>query len=136
MNITEFLLARIAEDEEAARHGIAGDLDHLPYITCQCGRRTYLGGNARRMLAECQAKRAIIECHKNWPVLIQTPPRMEPVNPTDPTTLTYRATQEIQWATQQQYIDRFGTEPPTAPMLEQLAAVYADHPDYNPAWRP
>lgn len=33
-----------------------------------------------------------------------------------------------------QYRDRFGEEPPTAPILKLLAKVYDTHRDYNPDW--
>jgi hypothetical protein len=36
--------------------------------------------------------------------------------------------------TEQEYRNRFGDGPPTAPMLRALAAVYSDHPDYRAEW--
>lgn len=80
MTITEFLLARIAEDEE------------LPRVTIGGARRA--GKTlALRQLAECEAKRAIVEYFRHaWP---ESPPH---------------------------YVHR------------TLAAVYADHPDYDRSW--
>jgi hypothetical protein len=53
MNLTEFLLARIAEDEEVAR--------------LEIGRRDVILTGAfapHRILAECEAKRRIVELHR------------------------------------------------------------------------
>lgn len=62
MTLTEFLLARIAEDEAAARRAIAGDVNELPFIACQCGRKIHLGvSSPARVLAECEAKRRVAE---------------------------------------------------------------------------
>lgn len=56
-----FLLARIAEDETMAQHSLDGDLDHLPSVDAN-GQRLFLGvTNPARVLAECEAKRRIIE---------------------------------------------------------------------------
>ena len=116
MTLTEFLLARIAEDEAAA------NVAHRE--------------SPARVLAECEAKRRIVEFHKSWPVLVQTPVTFEPVDGTDPGHYTFRATQQIAWTTEQEYRERFGDEPPAGPVLRHLAAVYADHPDYREEWRP
>lgn len=130
MTLTEFLLARIAEDEAAA----TDVLDRVPAGTALLANsvRFY----ASRVLAECEAKRRIVEFHDSWPVLMETPPVFENVDPDYAQSMVMRATQQIQWLTEQEYRKRFGDEPPTAPMLVALAAVYADHPDYDEAWRP
>lgn len=133
MTITEFLLARIAEDEaEAVRvHDIECSI-HRGFADdrgdCDCH-------DPARVLAECEAKRRIVEMHQSWPVLVEQPPVFEPID-ADPSSLAMRASQQLAWLTDQEYRDRFGTEPPTAPMIAALAAVYADHPDYHEAWRP
>lgn len=96
MNIIEFLEARIAEDERAARDwerdGVA-----LEAFLADGMVDVYDGEPWRRVLAECQAKRAIIA-----------------------------RVSDVEWAG---YAVRDF-------ILEQLAAVYADHPDYQPEWRP
>lgn len=89
-----------------------------------------------RVLAECEAKRRIVELHKAWPVLVTRQPTFEPPGPADVSAMTFRMSQQIAWATEQEYRERFGDEPPTAPMLRALAAIYADHPDYDPEWTP
>ena len=62
MTLTEFLLARIAEDEAAARGSLAD----------VANRRTlgippeWLTGVAERVLAECEAKRRIVGLRDGW----------------------------------------------------------------------
>lgn len=98
MTITEFLLARIDEDEKVARQ-----VRPIEYLTTR-DRSTLMGGEERgygfvqaksgRVLAECEAKRRLVE----------------------------------QWG---QFETYNGDD-----LLCVLAAVYADHPDYRPEWRP
>lgn len=156
MTIIEFLLARIAEDEQAAR--LAGDVqawrdvdmrdtyltkDGACFLTVDLNNDAagmYWNHAARhfptRVLAECAAKRAIVELHQQWPVLVQGDPQYDRVDNAAPGAIALRMSQQIAWLTEQEYRRRFGSEPPTAPMLRALAAVYADHPDYDPAWAP
>ena len=91
MTIAEFLLARIAEDEEWVRHpdwcrAVADDQ------ACDCD-------GPARVLAECEAKRRIVEREPLW----NDPPEVREL-----------------------YDDT----------LRDLAAIYADHPDYDEEWRP
>jgi hypothetical protein len=111
MTLTDFLLARIAEDEAVARGAIADDggsnegfanqydrmvgtydrpLDWVPRIGEDAARLIARFAVPARVLAECEAKRRIVE-------LISSPG-------------------------------------PQA--LRLLALPYADHPDYLPEWRP
>ena len=84
MTITEFLLARIAEDEAVARAWRTRiDQGEIPIL--------FHGVVIPdRVLAECAAKRRIVE---GW---------------------------------RDEYHDTW--------VLMHLASVYADHPDYDPAW--
>jgi hypothetical protein len=59
MTLTEFLLARIAEDEAAARK--LAETDHRPVLSLA----TTIN-HPERLLAECEAKRAIIEWMSRW----------------------------------------------------------------------
>lgn len=86
VTLTEFLLARIAEDEEFARGHLTIDLDFWPH----------------RMLAECAAKRRIVEACS---------------------ALEDKVLDNNLW-----FIDQHDA------ILCALAAVYADHPDYDPTW--
>lgn len=83
-------------------------------------------------------QRAIIEWHKNWPILVETPPKFEPNFSDDYAAninqYTMHMSQEIAWLTQEEYVKRFGRQPPTAPLLKQMAQAYSDHPDFDESW--
>lgn len=125
MTLTEFLRARIAEDEADAMTG-------WRWMSLPAGEYERLQA---RILAECEAKRRIVDLHKAWPVLVETPPVFESTTG-DLSHATFSMSKQIMWATEQEYRERFGAEPPTAPMLAALAAAYADHADYDETWRP
>jgi hypothetical protein len=136
-DLVTWLLEQIAEDERLAHD------DHEPSLIDYDSHGYHPDGyepeiiySSARVLAECATKRAIIEWHKNWPVLVETPPTFEPTALDDPQSTTLRMTKQIAWLTQQQYRERFGDEPPTAPILRHLAAPYADRPGYQEEWRP
>lgn len=120
MTITEFLLARIAEDAQVAREVDAALRDDVASGTYIKGREPDLDAlnsklahidgsmdrpavdiSPQRVLAECAAKRAIVEEARDYS------PELEHGD-------------NGEWA--------FDT------VLRSLAAVYADHPDYNTAW--
>ena len=94
--IAAFLLARIAEDEATAKAGV-GAPDLIP-LGCH---------DPERVLAECAAKRAIVEKAQRADEAFG-----RQINP---------ATSAASFAL---------TE-----VLCRLAAPYADHPDYDPAWK-
>lgn len=131
--MVEFLLARIAEDEE---------LLEFTTVRVELGRKHDDGGWSHesypfvdRWKAECEAKRRIVELHQAWPVLVTQPPEFEGGLVGDLDSVAIRMSQRMKWLTEQEYRAAFGDEPPTSPILAALAAVYADHPDYNEAWR-
>jgi hypothetical protein len=126
MTLAEFLLARIAEDEEVVRGvytkgawGSPGALsDHegvevyaldsgAPVATVHDRRdaRQVARFNPARMLADCQAKRQIAQ-----------------------------AVIDGQWAQFPDYAGGYVSAMEDA--VAYLAAAYADHPDYRPEWRP
>lgn len=75
----------------------------------------------------------MIEFHKDWPVMVTTEPTYE-LDKSDPSSLTYKIVQQMTWTTNQEYIARFGTEPPTAPILLQMAQRWSTHPDFKKEW--
>jgi hypothetical protein len=108
MNITEFLEARIAEDESRA-NAWQSRLDDLTIPAYMIGGTI----NPARLLAECAAKRAIIR--------------------------SYQSCREVDVNTN--IVTEFGVKLTASGMatgleiaLKSLAAVYADHPDYQPEW--
>jgi hypothetical protein len=92
VTLTEFLLARIAEDEATAQGWQVGSIV-----------------NPARALAECEAKRRIID----GAVEVARVDLNEPVDPDD------------------QGLRDVGVK-----ILCALALPYADHPDYLPEWKP
>ena len=111
MTLTDFLLARIAEDEAVARQAEADS-------AAAGGDPSILGEyyDPARVLAECEAKRRIVEMHHSTPA---------PGVDRDGFDLGGYWCNEcddgISWP---------------CPTLRALAAVYAGHPDYRDEWRP
>lgn len=113
MSITEFLLARIAEDEAVA---VAAE-PHEEWISVgkieDSGMGTADGEHVARwsparVLAECEAKRRIVELHSG----------------------------DAEWCGWTQGGD--GTHADMGDDCDTLLALaqpYADHPDFDPAWR-
>jgi hypothetical protein len=116
VNIAEFLLARIAEDEEAARNAdgirwewgtesVYAASDGSPIVVGPWGGNIASGDahhivrwDPARVLAECKAKRRIVKWAKDWP--------LRPSRPSDEDAI-----------------------------LGPLALPYADHPDYREEWQ-
>lgn len=118
-HLLEFLRACIAEDEQSAL--AVGDEDDWREYVADAGmyHRPASGfaasvGTPARVLAECDAKRKIIDRHAGVPY----------PNPTDePRDLACTD-------------DGKPRPPEWCPELRTLASVYADHPDYPEEWRP
>lgn len=110
MTITEFLEARIAEDETAARYyaqepsGDIGRIWHDSDSDRDDDLEAFLKGpaNPARVLAECAAKRQVLEIYATFGEYDEP---------------TARAL----WIA-------------TKGVLKILAAVYKDHPDYQQEW--
>lgn len=102
MTLTEFLEARIAEDEADARFTRAHSY----------GSR--VGGfTPARVLAECEVKRRIVrDAQANFTIADLDGPNWD-----DAAESHIRAIESLS-------------------VLRVLAAVFADHPDYDEAWRP
>jgi hypothetical protein len=105
--LTDFLLARIAEDEAT-----------IPSLDCRCGTDgvpevASLPDCPDRIVAECEAKRRIVE-HAD--VVSDMDGRIEG---------EWGARGSVPWG-----------EDEGVMLLRMLALPYADHPDYRPAWRP
>jgi hypothetical protein len=101
MIITEFLLARIAEDETAAQAA----LDHAP----DAGRWE------ARMLAECATKRTIVEAFEELRKFL--------------TQSSDNGDEGVATGVRDMFAGLMIA-------VQAHAGVYADHPDYRPAWRP
>lgn len=168
--IADFILARVGEDEAAARAASPGgwsygDADsvaggslydetrmigevyyeqptdhdgsivrHLLAPEADANGRHIARHDPARVLAQCAAYRAIVEEHKSWPVLVERPPAFAKLTGGDPNSIALRVSQQINWLTEQEYRERFGDEPPTAPILRALASIWADHEDFREEW--
>ncbi|WP_454043875.1 DUF6221 family protein [Cellulosimicrobium sp. Marseille-Q8652] len=110
MTPTEFVLARIAEDEDAAR--AAGPDDGGGDATGADAHRARW--SPARVLAECAAKHRIVELAHE--------------------ATGYDMTVDLERSSSarvQSGVSFVGDR-----ILEELATAYADHPDYDDAWRP
>lgn len=162
--IAEFLLARVTEDEAAAK--ACAEVYPSPWEMSDRGWMATVRGDApnfrvvstldqehapegwvgdrldhiarhdpARVLAECKAKRAIIEFHKQWPVLVEGPLNYQPQpDASDLDSISFKMSRQIMWATEQEYRNRFGDDPPTTPIMRAFASVYSDHRDYRDEW--
>ncbi|WP_052436801.1 DUF6221 family protein [Georgenia sp. SUBG003] len=109
MDVTEFLRARLAEDEEALlRDARTLDEPHGPGPATRPADPVAL----RRRRAELGAKRAILELHQGLSDIWGFHGCLTCGNVAD-TTAGY-----------------------PCPTVRELAAVYDDHPAYDEAWRP
>lgn len=104
--LTDFLLARIAEDEARARrtlvlwHSNGGMLDLSRYV------------GPTQTMAECEAKRHIIELHYSWALEVARCPA-PPFGPILEAKVVGAET-----------------------FLRVLARVYKGHPDFDTRWLP
>lgn len=103
MTITEFLLARIAKDEQAAKDAGTDAMTGWRWKAwpedAHAEVQALVLTHSRRTLAECEAKRRILDAHLGCD-------------------------------------DVSYSDASTCPDLRIVAAIYADHPDYDEAWRP
>jgi hypothetical protein len=118
--LTDFLLARIAEDEAAVAAILRqhpswtaddGDVLDQPEYAIAHARGNYAASHIARwdparVLAESEAKRSVVELHRT--------------DATDPEVIVCA-------------VCLYG---PPCETLRLLALPYADHPDYRPEWRP
>jgi hypothetical protein len=104
MTLTEFLLARIAEDEERAQYDTPHWADCEHFIMFQEGGLPCTCGLEARMLAECAAKRRVIDEINSLEAQIDSEWGVGPMDEN------------------------------SIPGLQALAQPYADHPDYQPEW--
>jgi hypothetical protein len=117
--LVEFLTARLDEDEAAARE----EIESLRYGGRRGGKLT-----AARVLADVAAKRQIIELHTGAHTCREI--HTGTYSADWPKEAPYGAPGQPWRHAQEEY---FEDEP--CPTLRLLALPYADHPDYDQAWR-
>lgn len=113
MTLTEFLEARIAEDEAVADRmhrwdcGIIvvhEDLELSDALGCDCGLPA-------RVLRECEAKRKLID-----------------------EIVEYEANQDFEHGDGYSSASEILARAVQFDAIRVLASIYSDHPDYNPEW--
>jgi len=121
VSIVDFIEARLDEQERRA--------------AAPTSRDTYW--ERERTLAQVKANRLLLKLYRDWPILVEEElPQLDPIDARlDFQSMTFRMTQRLAWATNQQYIAHFGTEPPHTDFIRALASVWAEHPDFDPSWR-
>lgn len=150
MNITEFLDARIAEDEAVAARALGRD-DIGSTIWCaeNDGAITEVEAEVEagfvrrfhptRVLAECAAKQAILEAHQPTVETVEwfddvtgigTAPVCPSCRPKDPT--DWNPPIGMAGIRPDGFIPSYVLAP--CPTLRAIAAVHKDHPDYQEEW--
>lgn len=136
--LADFLLARIAEDEAVAR-AVVDDMPRWDFPSWEGqhdqdswspAERMALRMSPARVLAECEAKRRIVEWHSEHEDCCEERYGR----------MVYDAEPELSAGTDASgdltIRQSIGFEPYLGCVtLTHLAAVYADHPDYRPEWR-
>jgi hypothetical protein len=114
VNISDFLEARIAEDEALARAALSGIYgehhDAWDYAGYVLGADRDSTPKQDEFVTAWWPQRALAECAAKW-VLVEDWKRV---------TLEHRRAYLV--------------DPPLAPVVTAFAAVYKDHPDYQREW--
>ena len=116
MNVADFIKARMTEGKRAAERIMDEEVRN-------------------QMLLAFDHILLVVDWHQNWPMLMESEPKLEVKRPTsDVNQFVMSMTKQVEWVTQKAYVERFGKQPPTAPLLLQIAQSYSWHPDYDTEW--
>jgi hypothetical protein len=126
-DLVEFLRAALDEDERVALEAVD---DYYYLDEGEATLRFLEYHDPARVLAEVAAKRAILDLHESWPVLVET----EFSTTEDADRMTLQMSKRIAWLTNQEYRARFGDEPPTSPIIRAMAQPYAGRPGWREEW--
>lgn len=154
LTLAEFLLARIAEDEAVAQeieHGFDYDLRAQEHRGAEERGLEWIGGEqwadayrlaipSARVLAECEAKRRIVDLHAGQDSIVEwfdapdtghsdVCPSCHPAEPTHWNPPIGKA-----GVRPQGFVASYVLAPCLT--LRMLALPYADHPEYDESWRP
>lgn len=127
MTLTDFLLARIAEEERVATESLRSGRERYPGEPDFVGTfnglefdRGWLQVGPGRVLAECAAKRAQVKMHAPW---------------LDDSVSDCQECGHGSVNREDDGGDYFDPVEWPCPTIRHLAAVYAGHPDYDESWR-
>lgn len=122
ISLAEFLLARIADDEEAARY-VESSWASLP--------------SGQRALAECAAKRRVVEQETSSRIMYRRKPwHSEAFSPYYFHLLDDVGNVIAEDDEARRLVAQYSDPVTDTLILRILAEVYADHPDYQPEWAP
>lgn len=138
LTLSGFLLARVSEDEAVARAAEGAPSDPRQQHRLWTARTELaegqpvpmlasVGAAPARILAECEAKRRIVELH---PLTTDVVPVDSGPSPGCGCETCHTVTASSVFDTD--YVEALGP----CDTLLVLAAVYAHHPDYRDEWRP
>lgn len=86
--------------------------------------------------AEVRFKRKVVELAQNWPILLQTEPTLtHKVEKDSLSTVVFEMQAHYQFVLVNEYKRLFGEDPPTSPLLLEMAQIYSDHPIFKPEWK-
>lgn len=133
LSLTDFLLARFAEDEAAAREALRGAQPNDRFVARLWGdeKPLVVTCSPERVLAECEAKRRLIALAFEHAATIDG----EWGCCHDAEALKTRIVKaDGPWEGDEPLPDDCSAADSATPYLLALALPYAQHPDYNPAW--
>lgn len=79
-----------------------------------------------------ESHRELIDMYEAWPVFVETQPEYDFTGGYD--TISMVVSQQQAWFTQNEYVKRFGDEPPMNGPIRAMLLRYSKHPNYNPEW--
>lgn len=133
MTLTDFLLARIAEDEAVAKVVHSDPTRQRDPEAWFCGdQQSHVGLSPARVLAECEAKRRLVEMHEANDGGIHDRGRWD-ADAGAMVACRYWFCCICDYDRDYGYV---GGPDEGCETLRTLALPYADHADYREAWRP
>lgn len=79
-----------------------------------------------------ESHREMIDMYEAWPVFVETQPEYDFTGGYD--TISMVVSQQQAWFTQNEYAQKFGTEPPMNGLIRAMLVRYSKHPNFNPEW--
>lgn len=129
--IAEFLLARIAEDEEEARSLVVDfPMSDLEFGWYRNGDDVSVTVGVGRAVAECVAKRRVVERATS---MARAKPGSPPYN--GPLNDLGADDEPVRHPDLVAYLAKYGELITDTPVLRILAEIYAEHADYDEDWR-
>ena len=140
LTLTDFLLARIAEDEAVVREARSSehpaDRDGTALMAIDGTGSAAVMISSGRVLAECEAKRRIVERESRWVRQRFDAPEHMTVMPDNdgPPHIQLASGATLHGEDMASFrAEWYEPAPPTA-TLRDLASIYADHADFRPEW--